>query len=53
MSEQQPQAPDADREHSGGDPAHDITQDAPASPPTVREDSDGDTRDDEEDSDGD
>jgi hypothetical protein len=30
MSEQSPQPPDSDREHSGGDPAHDPTQPAPA-----------------------
>jgi hypothetical protein len=29
MSEQPPQPPDPDREHSGGDPHHDPTQDAP------------------------
>jgi hypothetical protein len=44
MSEHPPQPPDSDREHSGGDPAHDPTQDAPASPPTVREHTDRETR---------
>jgi hypothetical protein len=29
MSEQQPQSPDPEREHSGGDPHHDPTQNAP------------------------
>jgi hypothetical protein len=29
MSEQSPPSPDPDREHSGGDPHHDPTQDAP------------------------
>ena len=52
MSEQQPQPTDPDRENSGGDPAHDPTQDAPASPP-VREDTERGSGDDAEDSDGD
>jgi hypothetical protein len=51
MSEQPPQSPDPDREHSGGDPHHDPTQDAPE----VGEHTERETRrergDDEEDSD--
>lgn len=47
MSEQTPQPTDPDREHSGGDPRHDPTQDAPE----VSEHIERETGDDDEDSD--
>lgn len=47
MSEQTPQPDDADREHSGGDPHHDPTQDAPE----VSERAERERDDDEDDSD--
>jgi hypothetical protein len=49
MSEQTPQPSDPDREHSGGDPAHDPTQDGPTEQETVREPIEGDDEDDSDD----
>ena len=49
MSEQSAQPPDSDREHSGGDPHHDPTQNAPETAERETRERSGD----EEDSDDD